>query len=253
MSVIGKIVSNLPNFVNYTFMANTFLLILFALSSIMLIRNLKSNIVRKFLLTLYMISVPAVNIICHYFITLDFWNPENVWVIGIWILYGLLFIYLCMHISKAIRGKILLFLILAITPNIAMLVAPISGFRTGFSTLIFLYIVLLMIIDSEIRDKKWAGFLRYGSICASSLLVVFYIILYISVYRQQVERDKSIREQAGRDIMYIEKFPDFVNRTINPENEYHLRTFKEYYHLPEDVNIELTPNTWKYKIFYHNL
>jgi hypothetical protein len=250
LPLIDKIVNNLPNFVHYTFMANTFLLFLFVLSSILLIRKLKHNIVWKLFLALYMILVPVVNIVCHYFVVLEFWDPKNAWVIGIWIFYGLLFIYLCTYLNKAIREKIILFLLLAIMPNVIMLMSPISGPRTGFATLIFLYIVLLMIIDSEIQYKKWVNFLRYGSIGASSLLAIFYIVLYISIYRQQLERDKSIREQAGHDIIYIEKFPDFINYSINPEHEYHVRTFKEYYHLPEDVKIELTPNTWKYKIIY---
>ena len=80
--------------------------------------------------------------------------------------------------------------------------------------------------------------------------MIFYLILYISIYRQYLDNNNRIKNNLNNNIIEIGAYPGFVNCNINPLDDFHIKKFKEYYHIKEDTEIVVLKNNWKYYIFY---
>ena len=82
--------------------------------------------------------------------------------------------------------------------------------------------------------------------------MTFYLVFYISIYRVNQYNKKTILEAKKNKQQDIEliAYPSFAPCNINPTNEYHLKKFKEYYHLNKNVNIKIINKNWNYIIFY---
>lgn len=238
LSVIGKILFNIPNFIYYTFTINPYMIVLLSISSYYLI---KKNIINKFLKILLIIFMGIIPII------LMFINTNNLIAIY-YILYIILFIYLILK-NKSIFSKEMFFFIIGISSNIVMLVSPVWDYRTSLATYIFLCIFSLIIISENIKERKVYNYIVSLLIIISSL---FYLILYISIFRQYKENnlliEKGIKDKSK--VIEIYKYPKIANCNINPEDDYHLKVFKEYYDIDEEVEIILLDNKWRYLIFY---
>ena len=141
------------------------------------------------------------------------------------------------------------FFVIGIGSNVIMMMSPTWGFRTSLATYIFLCIFSLIIISENIKDRKIYNIIL-STIVILSLL--FYLVFYISIFRQYKENE-SIIEKGIKDkskVIEIYKYPYFANCNINPDDDYHLKVFKRYYNIEEDVEIKLLDNKWKYLILY---
>ena len=138
---------------------------------------------------------------------------------------------------------------LGISANLVMLISPTWGYRTSFGTYIFLIITYLIIIDKNIKEKKYINYLLFT---ITIICMCFYTIFYISIYKQNKENEKRIEEQKNNTSKTIEiiRYPSNANCNINPGNEYHMTKFKDYYGINQDIEIKLINNNWKYYIFY---
>ena len=252
LSIIGKIISNIPNFIYYTFIINPYLIILLSIANIYLIRKNINNKLLKILLILFMIIIPLLISILYVISNIrpiNILDTSSIWLTIFYVAYILLFLYLIIKNNKSIFNKEMFFFVIGISSNVVMMVSPTWGYRTSFATYIFLCIFSLIIIDNYIKDRK------VYNIIASSVVVlcsIFYLTLYISVFRQYKE-NKSIIEKSIKDksnVIEIYRYPSFANCNINPDDEYHLKVFKKYYNISEDTEIILLNNKWKYLILY---
>ena len=244
LNIINKIIYNLPNFILYTFFINTFLNIISTISNIFLIKKLKQKKLR-IISYIFMIPIPLIISIIY---LISVFKPNNyysnIFIILYFILYSIITLLLVINTKNE---KIIFFYILGMSANGIMLLSPTWGFRTSFATYIFLMISHLINIDKNIKENK---LIIISLKAILSLSIIFYTILYISIYRQYIENKNIIKNNINKDTIEIKAYPGFVNCNINPTNDYHLKIFKKYYKIPESTNIIIKDNNWKYFIIY---
>lgn len=255
LGLFGKIGYNLPSFINYTFIVNSFMLVFLTISNYLLIIKNVKNMYFKIILLIFILVIPCFTIILYPLA--NFYNSElfmliesnNIFVLVYWIVYliisfGLLFI----NALKNSEFKIIFIFLLGLIANGVMLLSPTWGYRTSLFTMICLSLVSIMVIDQYAPKYMKAFYLEVPI----TIVMIIYLVLYINVYRCQIYLVESIKKQLdnGKDIIEIEQFPNFINCNINPESEYHISKFKEYYKIPLEKGIKLLPKNWKYLIIY---
>lgn len=253
LSLFGKMVFNLPNFIYYTFTINYTLMPIMILANYYLIKKTIKKKSLRIISYLYLLIIPLVNSLIYLYQNILYTNikisnnPLLILYFLSFILIDLLLIYKLNKNQK--QKKELFFYLLGIASNLVMLVSPTWGYRTSLSTYIFLSISFLLIIDKQITEKK---LINYGLTCICLGAVIFYLILYTSVNLQakanEVKIKKALKEK--KEVIEIERYPSFVSCNINPENDFHLEKFKSYYHIPQETEIRILPNHWKYQIIY---
>lgn len=253
LSLFNKIIYNIPNFINYTFVVNYFLSILIVCANIYLIKKHTKNKLLKYILLIFISVVPILNCINDFFKNLNIINftlfdCNNIIVSLYYFIYLIIiFYFIVIDTNKDKSKKIIFFFIIGILSNLVMMISPVWGYRTSFATYIFLSISMLMIIDKYIKERKLYNIIL-NILCIGFSL--FYIILYISVNLQYKDNLKIIDNGKRKNSKVIEivKYPHYVD--INPENDFHIMRYKKYYGLNDDVEIILKENNWKYFIFY---
>ena len=249
LNLFEKVIYNIPNFVYYTFIVNSFMLVIMNISNCLIINDKVKNKWVKLLLILFIISISSLSIIIYSIslfsnIACGLINHHNIFIILYWLVYLLIsFILLFIYDNKKF-DTLFLFLI-GLGSNLCMLISPTWGFRTSFFTYLMFSIVSLKVINSYIKDRNLTYYIMCG--CAT-LACVFYLVLYINIYRCLVNVEKMILKKS--DVIYIDKFSRFAPCDINPSNEYHLKKFKEYYGLSDEVEIRLIDGKWIADIIY---
>lgn len=253
LSVFGKVIHNIPNFIYYTFIINSFLILLMSYSNYLIIKEKVKNKWLRIILILFMLILPLFTIVIYpvsMFMTTQLIfliDSNNIFVIIYWLLYIIAsFILLIFNDRKNFLNMFLF--VIGLAANVFMMASPTWGFRTSLFTYICLAIVSLSVINDYIKDSKntWLIWLFVGG--AS----VFYLVFYANIYLCQKNLERSIEEQvkAQNEIIYIEKFPSFAPCNINSLNDYHLGKYKIYYGI-EDKDVVLVDGKWKYLIFYN--
>jgi len=253
LSIFDKIKHNILNFVNYSFIYNPFLLILMSITSFILVKKHLNNKYLNWLLYVYLGVFPIlieINYLLEFLKLTKFFNLNDILLIIYFISYiVIIFLIIIFNYKEKNKERIILFYILGILANSIMLISPTWGYRTTFATYLFLSISLISIIDSYSKERK---IINVTLTTLSIMFMTFYITLYINVFRAQNDLEESIKKQLKDDnqVIEINKFPSFVNCNINPENDFHLERFKEYYNIPKEKDVVLKEKYWKYQIFY---
>lgn len=264
-SLMHKIQENIPNFVNYTYVSNTVLLILL-LMLIVLFINKHIKGIKKIVTIVVLSIVPVLTIIyrllgllsCYsnkinYILSkLSFLsNSNSIFIIVFWILISLLLIYInLIYIRDTKNYKAFFFFTIGMIANLSMLLSPIWGGRTSLFTIIMLSISLLILVDNyNFNIKKQLNIFLY-IIFISHITIL--LVLYSSVYRQQNFREKSISKQVNSEIniITIERFPEDVLWNSNAWNKFHENSFKTYYGINSDAEINRTRVDYKYRLLY---
>lgn len=254
LNIFQKVIRNIPNFINYTFIINPYLLVLLSFSNYFIIRKHIKNSVLKYGLIVFMLIVPLFSIIVYpvsLFMNtkLDFFiDSTNLFIVIYWLLYLVVMFCLLIIDGKKNLENILMFLV-GLVSNLSMLMSPIWGFRTSFFTYLFLCIVALCVINNYLQEIKMFDRLAW---CLVLMCSLFYLVFYINVYRCQINLERSIKKQIKDDsnIIYVESFPGFAGCNINPINDFHKELYKQYYEIPSDKELVITEGNWKYIIFY---
>lgn len=133
--------------------------------------------------------------------------------------------------------------------NVVMLMSPTWGYRTSFTTYLFLSIVYINIIDDLKNSNKKINNILAGVTTCSFLI---YLIMYFNVFLCEKDLRESIKKQVknNKDVIDIYYFPYFTNCDINPNDEYHIKKYKEYYGIPEEKSLNYITNKFKYYIIY---
>lgn len=256
LNIFEKIIYNLPNFVYYTFIANSYLLVLSSISNYLLVKKYSSHKITSIILLFFLLPMAILTIIiypvsCFYPNKFSFLvNQNNIFLILYWLSYLIIsFTLFVMDSIQRKKGNPLFFFLLGICANGVMLLSPTWGYRTSLFTYISLSISCMSIIDCYLKYKNGIHYFLYG---VTVITMIGYITLYINVDRCQNQLEKSITKQLkdGNKVIEVERFPYFINCNINPENEYHIKKFKKYYKIPDDIEIKLTEKHWKYLIIY---
>lgn len=254
LSLIGKIMVNIPNFIFYTFIGNSYLLGLMSYSNYLMIRKQVKNEWLKYGLIIYVLVGGLLTMIVYplSLVRVTFLevliNSSNILVILYWIIYLLISLVLIYFEDKKDLKIVLLFLI-GLIGNGVMLVSPTWGFRTAFFTYAILGICSIMVIGKYVKDSN---LFVYVSRIIFGIMAVLYFVFYLNISKCQNMVEKSIKKQISdnAEIIYIDAFPNFANCNINPESSYHMEKFKLYYGIDTNKEVSLVRDKWKYIIFY---
>lgn len=250
LNIFEKIIYNIPNFINYTFIINSFLIILLSISSIYLILKNKIKKYIKVILILFLSILPLLTVIFYNlnsFLGTSYFNfiinSHSIFVISYWSIFILIFLYLLLQEKDYLN---ILFILMGLILNGIMLLSPTWGERTCFGTYIFMIIPCINII-SKIKVNR---FIEYGMVCFTGICALFYLIFYINICIAQIDLEKSIKKQLedNKEIIEIKAFPNYANCNINPYGEFHMRKFKEYYNIPSDKEVVILSNDWRFII-----
>lgn len=254
LNIFEKVMYNLPKFVYYTFIINSYLLVLLSVSNYLIINKKIKNSKIKYSLIIYMLVIPLFTVFIYPLSELkstflDFFVNTNVFIIIYWLSYLVITLYL-LFIENKKDLKIVLLYLIGLVSNGVMLVSPTWGFRTSLFTYIMLCIVSLYVINKYIKSIKY---FVYSGYCLLGVFSLFYLVFYINIFRCQNNLEKSIKKQLNEDnkIIYIDKFPDFANCNINPGNSYHIQKYKLYYNIPDEKELVLVDGKWRF-IIYNN-
>ena len=250
LSLFGKIIYNIPNLINFTYIINYYLLLLLIIGNLLLIKKYINKKIIK--ITLYLVEIisiiPTIGYLLVSFNIIDkfIFNESNIFVI---IYYSILTIINLVLLIKNKKELPILFYILGLTSNLVMLMSPTWGYRTSLATYIFLSICYLIILDENLKKNK---LIDKTIIIITALGMLFYLVFYISIYRCNIDNEKTIYNSKKKDLNIIEltAYPGFAPCNINPTNEYHLKRFKEYYHIKSNIEIKIIDRNWKYIIIY---
>ena len=250
LSLFGKVIYNIPNLIFYTYRINYFLIILLVIGNFILIKkNIKNQIIR---IILYLIELPSIIFTGIYLLNIFNINTisisnSNIFVIIYFIVLTIINLLLLIKNKKELP---ILFYSMGIISNLVMLMSPTWAYRTSLATYLFMSIAYLIVIDSNYKKNK---LIEYSVVLMTALGMLFYLIFYISIYRTNIANEKMIKEANKNNISRIEliAYPEFAPCNINPTDSYHLKKFKEYYNIKEDVEIEIVNRNWKYIIFYY--
>ncbi len=258
LSIFGKIEYNLANFINFTFISNSLMLVMMSISSYLMINNnfkRKRDLKLRILLICFMLIVPLMTIPSYLFSVVGvnnilsiFSNASNIFIIIYWIIYLVIYVWLLYKDDKKDLITLFIFL-LGLSSNIVMLISPTWGYRTTLFTYLMFSISSLRILDKYLKTED---VISYGSYGVVGLVGLLYFVFYINIYRCQLNVEKSIKEQlkSNSQIIYVDEFPYYAPCNINPGNSFHMEKFKLYYNIPLDTEVKLVEGKWKYLIIY---
>ena len=249
LSLFGKINYNLPNLIYYTYRINYFLIPILIISNILLInKNIKNKVLKVLLYLFETISIiPTILYLGESFNLIKTLGIDNnIFIIGYYILLTIINFILLIKNKKELP---IVFYSMGVISNSVMLMSPTWGYRTSFATYLFLTISYLIILDQYYKKNNLN---KYGIILLTSLGMLFYLVFYISIYRVNKVNEQLIKEANKNNLQNIEliAYPGFAPCNINPTDPYHLKRFKEYYKIKDNVEIKIINKNWKYIIFY---
>ena len=252
LSLFGKMIYNIPNFIIYTYEINYSLIFILVISNCILIKKYVKNLIIRIILYI----LEAISMIFTFIYLLNSFgfgfiqNNHNIFVILYYLVLTIINFVLIIINSKCTKNELpIVFYIMGILSNVIMLMSPTWGYRTSFATYLFLSVCYLIVIDENFKSSK----IKNIFIAIITILgTMFYLIFYINVRIVNQNNEKIIEEAKKKHLEKIEliQYPSFAPCNINPGNEYHLRKFKEYYHIDKNVEIEIVDNNWKYIIIY---
>ena len=254
LPLFEKILRNMPAFIQYSFVENKFTIFFFivGLGGLLIFSRPENLPRRSSLIGLLYLGVSVIllfirNIasVLHMERLLSFSDSSSKFVWLYWILFVLVaFIIVGSYVENQKRkNKILLFIVLAGSSNLIMMVSPIFGARSSLYFVYFIIVATALIWQEWIeKGGKLMALLVLLLVALSGLRVREYYYKYTMVSEVQREREEIIRYyQDHSDIteIYIPRMPIYSvhGGDIEEGDDYHFETFKEYYGLNPEAEV----------------
>ena len=241
LSLWKKFATSYDNFLFQTFINNKFTISIFSLSLILLMMFSKKRIKVAYRAISIIISLLCVFSLFSYLLLGkgNLFNDQSSW-------FGFFFwpifianSFISLFVGSEDKFIKVFFLFLAGSSTFAMCFTPLYGAR---SSLYLVYFVLLVCgyIVSELDINKTIYYLCFSLffvlIC---IKVPDYCYKYYLVGKAQAERLEVIKyyqEHPEDKEVWIDRFPIYTvhGADIEPDDTYHLETFRDYYKLPQD-------------------
>lgn len=251
LSLTEKIIINLPNFINYSFIEHKLTIAFFASSLIGLSFFKEKNKLLKYAFIIYqLISLGllfSLNIgsILHNDYISNLNNQNSVFIWLYWLIYIVIaFIIIIRNIeNEKDRLKVLFFITIGGSCNIVMLLSPIFGAR---SSLYFVYFIIvstaLIYQEFIVKEKVWMIVIMIIWVVLSGIRIREYYHKYNLVAQINNERLEIIdyyKNHPEEKDIYLPRMPIYSIHSgdIEEGDDYHFETFKAYYGLNEDTNI----------------
>ena len=236
LNIFDKLIYNIPNLIYYTYIVNSFMLLLLVIVLIYLIKKTINKKIIRYLSYLFVSIYPVITIIIynlniiHINIFNNIINQNNIFVIIYFIIITIIYLILLIKNKYYFQFKLS---ILGYLANIVMLISPTWGFRTSLATYMLITISLLTIIK-DIKINKIINYIIKFIIITT---IIIYIILYINLFYLNNKREKLIKENINNDYIEVIKLPNYGPCNINPKDDYHIKVFKSYYNIKENTTI----------------
>lgn len=246
LSIIKKIMFNIPNFIFYLFVKNTNIIII---SLIPILYYFIKTGAKKIYIILFCI-IPVIFIInnLYYLFPMKFSFLQYLEIGNIksafYIIYLIIYFYFfCRSANYIVRDKRELFfiyfmLIIGFSSTFIMLILPTWGDRIVLFNMFTILYTSIKLIDKIISfNGKFDIIIKVILVC----YFIYIFICFVFVYKIDKYRDIYINEQLIEDKNEIEviRNPIMYIWNNNPDGEYLVRTFKEYKNIDEDKTIRI--------------
>ena len=239
LSLFEKIENGIPNFIRYTFLDNYLLIVFLSIICIILVLYNKTNIRKRILTITLSLSAIVITSLNYYDIYSDI---TSIFSIIFWLGYTLNVMYdLFILLEGKNQLRAMFYFMIAGSSNLVMLYSPLFGARSSLYTIFYIIIVICIIIN-EVNINK------YINIVISALCIIIvtrygyqYYDIYGTINEVNVERDSIIeyyRQNPNVEEAWILRYPDYYlhGANVEPDDIYHLETFKRYYNLNQEPN-----------------
>lgn len=248
LSILERILSNKYQLMNYTYTRNIYMIVLMIIPIFYTIfSKIKSKKTRLISGILFSI-IPIITIINH---VLSLINIELIKV-GInvesnlicfiyWVIFTILYILSILFSKMDKENKInTLFMFFIGSISIcSLLVTPVFGDRASFFTVVVFVAVSLKLISY--LDIKIPKFIENILKIIFGLIVVFYLMMFILIAVLEHKRVEIINKELDNNsnVITLKSNPIPFLWNNNPSNEFHLETFKNYYKIPNEVDVNI--------------
>lgn len=234
LSLLAKVSQNWPAFIEFTFTNNVAIICVLAISICILV--LQKNFTRREKIILLVISLVA---LVPLFVTCSILVNSIIYILFTCVLFYATY----KGIAEENRKWFVIFLLfLAGGANIVMLISPIFDSRSSLYTVYCFILIILNILECINLKDSTGKILCIVSFIGICFFGIKYIQLYQLVHKITIKRESEIAYYVVRpDIeeAYIIGYPDESIHSGNaePNDTYHMQTFKEYYYLNEDMTV----------------
>ena len=250
LNIFQKIILNSSNVISFIFTRNSVMLILMLIVINHAIK--KSNLKNKILIYTVSNIIPILAIIENVELLLPinisflkfnipkYLDVSNRLYIFYWIIFLLIYLYCIYTILKKQRKKMIfvLFLVISsIVSSLVMMILSTWGDRVTFLSTITITISSIILINefipSKIRLNKIINF-------SSVIIVSFYLICFVYVYKINNVREKYIYEQVNNGLTEIEVLENPIRLIWNNNlpGDYFVNTYRKYLNLDESVKLK---------------
>ena len=270
LNIFEKVISNIPNFVNFTYIKHPImiLVLVFALNSLV-IRKEKIKVI-KWISIIFISVIPIITMIANLncILPVEFnilnvvseklnfiSNSEKIYIILYWIAFTLYTLYaIIRYCDKEIKIETLWIYLTGLVCVVAMMVTTVWHGRATFATIMCIYIISLKIL-SEVEFNKSFLFIKVFIITVFVVLSVLYLIVYNSVRLNTIDKYKYIKQEAEKGNKEIECYvvPERLLSTQCPYNNLYTYSLSNYLGLDNDITYVKQQSMWKYQLFYEKL
>lgn len=252
LSLVEQLLKNYPNFLNYTFIQNKFLVLAFSSVNLFVaMRAFLSGKHRLLDLTTSVLSLMAIvsslalslSVYMQSSLLTQMTDPASLFSSFFWPVFILfLFINLFLNLSGDHRIKVLFLILLAGLSNGAMMLSPIFGFRSSVYTVFFMFVATLILFE-EIRMNLIVnilmGILLVVLVYRTANNLNYKYALVQRVDRMRMSQIEYYRNNPQNEEAWLLRYPIYTihGGDIEPDDVYHMEVFKEYFGINPDMKL----------------
>lgn len=246
LSFIEKIIYNIENCIRYLYTKNGVLILLMLIP----INNLINKKIKK-----KSIKIPIMIAFDTYCLAsilhnlqYEFPNFEQIFILDskkitvpFWTAYTILFLYSIIDTYKDDKKKLFMYLIIFIiglSSIFSMLISPVWGHRISILSIFCLYIISISLICNIVKPRT-AEKIEKILIGIIVCVCICYLMIFIYVAHIQNLREQEIKQciDNNEKVLNLTKSPVALMHNYNPSDDFNIKTYKNYYNIPEDVEI----------------
>lgn len=246
MSFFSKIATNYSNFIYYTISSNLFLQILLTTIGIILTLKFLPKKPLKIFFILFLSLYPLIN--SYYLLYQKI--PTNNYANLYWTLYLIYLFFLTFYYLKKSPKPFYILVLPALSANLVMLITPSYSSRTTLFTTIFLSLYCFYLLNN-LLSHSFQNLLYKILLLPTIFLALIFVIASFNLYRFAKFQKQIINQEKDSNCVTIYEIPSYLAWGLTPHGTYHVKTFKEYYHLKEETTFNYQNSVWDYYIFFN--
>lgn len=251
LSLIGKVLHNLPHVLFFTFYQNKYLILLLNITFIIFNLQKFGDLKKWIFIPVYVLSIVLVfsQRLVGFFPNLGLLtimaDGYSIFNVVFWVIYAIvLIVNVVAHDVRLSEIRFTPFLIIAVFASVSLLMSPVIGYRLMVYSVFYLSFLLLMMLDSI----KWNIRYQYLIVALASLLVLnsgrtlyqkYILVQSITNERNAILQDYAQYHDQYKDGIWLPRYPIYTihGGDIEVENEYHMKAFKTYHRIPQTETI----------------